>query len=280
MTAILDRQTVRDYAAWLTVREKSPGTVENYTRHVDRLAAFLAGRPLTKGGLMAWKQELQARGYRPATVNAMIVSVNGYLKWAGLAELRLTTLRVQRCFFREEGRVLSRADYEKLVETALARGKTRLALVMETLCATGIRVSELRYISLEAVCRGRADIRLKGKIRTILIPGKLCKKLKKYAEKQKIASGELFRTGGGASLGRRQIWQEMKGLCELAGVAAGKVFPHNLRRLFARCFYRVCRDLSHLADTLGHSSVETTRLYLAISADQASRTLDRLGLVT
>ena len=151
---------------------------------------------------------------------------------------------------------------------------------METICATGIRVSEVRYLTVEAARLGRAEIRLKGKIRTILLPGKLCRKLLKYARKNKTASGEIFLTRNGTSLSRRQIWAEMKALCAKAGVEASKVFPHNLRHLFAITFYRVCRDIVRLADVLGHSSIETTRIYLVTSGEEHAKLLDRLRLVT
>jgi len=150
---------------------------------------------------------------------------------------------------------------------------------METICSTGIRVSELQYITMEAISAGRAEIALKGKIRTILIPSKLCRKLKQYAQKQKISSGEIFVTKSGRSLSRRQIWREMKWLCKKAGVAASKVFPHNLRHLFATVFYRVCRDIVKLADVLGHSSIETTRIYLLSSGLEHALQLEKLGLI-
>ncbi len=280
MSHCFDSQSIACFAAFLQSEEKSCGTVENYTRHLRRLAVFLHGEPLSKDALLNWKNTLQEQGFRPSTVNAMIVSVNTYLRWAGLEGYRLKTLRVQRQMFRAEARALSRADYDRLVERARQTDRHRLALVMETICATGIRVSELPYITLEAAQKSRADIRLKGKIRTILLPEKLCRKLKKYAQKQKIVSGEIFLTRNGTRLSRKQIWAEMKRLSGDTKIAAGKVFPHNLRRLFARTFYKASRDLSHLADLLGHSSIETTRIYLAVTADEAVRRLDRLGLVT
>ena len=150
---------------------------------------------------------------------------------------------------------------------------------MEAVCATGIRVSEVRYLTIQAARRGRAEIAMKGKVRAILLPGKLCRKLLKYARKQNIASGEIFLTRGGASLSRKQIWAEMKALCGRAGVSPAKVFPHNLRHLFARAFYKVSRDVAKLADVLGHSSIETTRIYLASTGAEHIRTLERLHLI-
>ena len=189
-------------------------------------------------------------------------------------------LKIQRRLFRSTGRELTKDEYTRLVETAQSLGKTRLALLIETICATGIRVSEVKYITAEALRAGRADISLKGKIRTVLLPGKLCRKLQKYAKKQKITSGEIFLTRSGKGVSRRQIWAEMKGLCKDAGVAPTKVFPHNLRHLFARTFYRVSRDVAKLADVLGHSSIETTRIYLISTGAEHVRQLDRLGLIS
>ena len=181
--------------------------------------------------------------------------------------------------FRSTARDLTREDYTRLVETAQALGKDRLALLIETICATGIRVSEVRYITVEAARAGQTTISLKGKLRTILLPGKLCRKLLKYARKKKIASGEIFLTRSGRGLSRRQIWAEMKALCDRAGVERSKVFPHNLRHLFARTFYRACRDVAKLADVLGHSSIETTRIYLISTGAEHARQMAKLGLV-
>ena len=182
--------------------------------------------------------------------------------------------------FRDAARDLTRADYERLLDAAEHTGQRRLALVMETLCGTGIRVSELRYITVDAARRGRADISLKGKIRTILIPRKLSKKLLAYAKSESISSGEVFRTRTGRALSRRQIWFELKQLCRAAGIAASRVFPHNFRHLFAQTFYRATRDIAKLADVLGHSSIETTRIYLVSTGEEHQRQLERLGLVS
>ena len=197
----------------------------------------------------------------------------------GWQELHLKAIRLQRSFFRSNGRELTREEYEKLVEAACRKGDEQLALLMETICATGIRVSEVQYITMEAAKRGRTDIFLKGKIRTILLPEKLCRKLLKYAQKHKTASGEIFLTRSGRSLSRRQIWAEMKQLCRYAGVEPGKVFPHNFRHLFATIFYRACKDIVRLADVLGHSSIETTRIYLTTSGAEHAQQLNRLGLI-
>ena len=212
---------------------------------------------------MAWKKYLQREeNYSPSTINASLAALNYLFNFLGWTDCCTHYLKIQRRLFRETGRELDRIDYEKLIAAALGLGRERIALVMETICATGIRVGEVRYITVKAVRAGSATISLKGKIRTILLPGKLCKKLLKYARKQKITSGEIFLTGGGKPMSRCQIWAEMKRVCKAAGVDSSKVFPHNLRHLFATVYYRIYQDIVKLADILGHSSVETTRIYL------------------
>ena len=209
----------------------------------------------------------------------MLAAVNGLFRFLGWG-IRVKFLKVQRRLFRDQSRELAREEYDLLVDTARDGGKERLALLMEAVCATGVRVSEVKYLTVEAAQCGRAEIALKGKIRMILLPNKLCRKLLKYARKQKIASGEIFLTRSGRSLSRRQIWAEMKQLCKATGVASEKVYPHNLRHLFARTFYQACKDIARLADVLGHSSIETTRIYLVTTGAEQVRQLDRLGLVS
>jgi len=272
-------ERIQAYARDLYENEKSAGTVEKYLRDVYAFAAWLEERSLNKEAVIAWKGHLRTAGYAPSTINSMLIAVNQFFRFQGWEELRVKTLRLQRQIFRSRDRELTKEEYVRLIETAHALGRERLALLMETICATGIRVSEVRYITVEAVQAGRAEIALKGKIRTILLPGKLRRKLLKYAKKQKTTSGEIFLTRNGKGLSRRQIWAEMKAICKQAGVAASKVFPHNLRHLFARTFYRICRDVVQLADVLGHSSVETTRIYLASSGMEHVRRMDRLGLI-
>lgn len=269
---------MRHFAQSLQDQELAPGTIEKYLRDVRAFAAWLNGRPVTRE-TAAWKAHLCARRYAPVTANSMLAALNSLFRFLGWEDCRVKALKIQRRLFRDESRDLSRAEYDRLLRTARRLGQDRLALVMETICSTGIRVSEVRYITVEAVRRGRADIALKGKIRTILLPGKLCRKLLQYAREQKTASGAIFRTRSGSPLNRRQIWAAMKRLCEQAGVASSKVFPHNLRHLFAATFYRVNKDLTQLADLLGHSSIETTRIYLVSSGAEHSRQLERLGLI-
>ena len=261
-------------------QEHSPGTVDKYLRDTEAFARWLGGRQASRELAAAWKEHLLEAGYAPATINSMLAALNGLFRFLGWEDCRVKLLKIQRRLFRNPARELTREEYDRLLETAHAQGRERLALLMETLCATGIRVSEVRYLTVEAVKLGRADIALKGKVRTILIPNKLCRKLLKYARQQKTVSGEIFLTRNGTSLGRRQIWFELKRLCAAAGVEPSKVFPHNLRHLFALTFYRAYKDVVRLADVLGHSSIDTTRIYLAASGTECSRQLERLGLVT
>ena len=259
--------------------EYAPGSIEKYLRDLTAFQHWLAGRTVTQREIAAWKEYLHSLGCRSETVNTKLSALNRFFAFQGWSGLRARYYRIQRRFFRSTEREMTREDYGRLLSTAEGMGKTRLALLMETICATGIRVSEVKYITLEALRAGRAEISLKGKVRTILIPGKLCRKLERYAKKQNIATGEIFLTRRGKGLSRRQIWAEMKALCARAGVAASKVFPHNLRHLFARTFYRASRDVAQLADVLGHSSIETTRIYLLSTGANHTRQLERLGLI-
>ena len=272
-------QQLTTFARHLRQAERSPGTIENYLRHVRAFAAWLAGRPVTKEAAADWKEYLLDKGYCPSTINAMLGGLNRFFAFAGWIECQVKSLRLQRQLFRDDSKELTRAEYDRLIAAAHALGRERLALLMETICATGIRVSEVKYLTVETVECGRAEIALKGKIRTILIPGKLRKKLLKYAHKNKTASGEIFLTRNGKGMSRKQIWAEMKAICEKAGVAPSKVFPHNLRHLFAQTFYKVCRDVAKLADVLGHSSIETTRIYLISTGAEHASLLERLRLV-
>lgn len=268
------------FRQWLLEEEREPATIEKYLREVESFAAWMEGQSVSKEQVTKWKAHLTSSGYQPGTVNGKISALNKFFTFLGWSDCRIKYLRIQWRVFRNIDRELTREEYHHLLETAQEMGRERLALLIETICATGIRVSEVKYIIVESACTGRAEISLKGKIRTILLPGKLCRKLRKYAKKRKIASGEIFLTRSGRSLSRRQIWAEMKALCAKAGVERSKVFPHNLRHLFARLFYRVCRDVVKLADVLGHSSIETTRIYLISTGAEHAKQLERLGLVS
>ena len=278
-TRSITEEWVTSFGQYLRQEERSAGTIEKYLRDVRAFAAWLGGTPLTKETAALWKGGLLDQGCTPGTVNSKLAAINKFFSFAGWAEFRVKPLKIQRRLFRDDSRELTRAEYLRLLETAHALGRERLALLMETICATGIRVSEVQNITVEAARRGKTEIALKGKIRTILLPGKLCRKLLKYARKRQIASGKIFLTKGGRGMSRGQIWAEMKALCQEAGVAASKVFPHNLRHLFARTFYKAYRDVAKLADVLGHSSLETTRIYLISTGAEHAVMLEGLHLL-
>ncbi|MBQ3199042.1 MAG: tyrosine-type recombinase/integrase [Firmicutes bacterium] len=269
-----------EFAVYLQDEERSEGTVEKYLRDVRHFIEWAGGRQINKQAVGEWKEHLIAMGYQPVTVNSMLAAINTLCNFMGWDDCRVKYLKIQRKVFRDKSRELTRNDYTQLLAAAEKNGQNRLHLLLETICATGIRVSEVRYITVEALRQGKAEVSLKGKTRTILLPGKLCKKLLQYAQKQKIASGEIFLTKSGKSLNRKQIWAEMKRLCKSCGVEAGKVFPHNLRHLFARTFYQVCKDVVRLADVLGHSSIDTTRIYLISTGAEHAKVMARLGLIS
>ena len=276
---IMTAEHLSAYGYYLKQEERAPATLEKYLRDIRAFAAWLGDSPVSREAVTGWKEYLLAQGRAPVTVNGALAALNGLFRFLGW-DCRIKFLKIQRRLFRDQSRELTRTEYEQLIRTAEAQGKHRLALLMEAICATGVRVSEVKYLTVEAARAGCAEISLKGKIRTILLPGKLCRRLLKYAKKQKIASGEIFLTKSGKGMSRRQIWAEMKRLCAAAGVEPSKVFPHNLRHLFATAFYRACKDIAKLADVLGHSSIETTRVYLVTSGAEHRRQLDRLGLVS
>ena len=277
---IMISEQMASFRAYLQDEERSEATVEKYLCEVTQFAAWLNDTEVTKSAVAEWKEHLLTSGYEPSTVNGKLTALDRFFDFMGWPDCKVKHLKLQRRLFRDDSRELTKTEYERLIATAEEMGKERLSLLMEAICGTGIRVSEVQYLTIEAAQQGKVEIYLKGKVRTILIPGKLCKKLLKYAKKHKIASGEIFLTRGGNSLSRKQIWADMKDLCKKAGVAPSKVFPHNLRHLFARTFYRVCRDVAKLADVLGHSSIETTRIYLISTGAEHAKTMDMLRLVS
>ena len=275
----LTQREFDQFEDYLRHDEREESTIEAYLRSLTRFAEWADGRAVTKELVMEWKAALAESGYRPISVNAMLAAVNKFFTCMGREDCKVKYLKLQRQMFRKSEKDLSKEEYQRLVQAAHEKGDLRMELILETICATGIRVGELKYITVEAVRAGVAEIALKGKIRTILLPHRLCRKLQKYAKQQKIASGKLFLTQDGLPVSRQSIWTRMKALCEAAGVERSKVFPHNLRSLFARSFYGSCHDVVRLADVLGHSSIETTRIYLMSTGKEYLRQLDKLGLV-
>lgn len=270
---------LKQFVDYLKNEERENSTIEKYLQNVQAFSNWLQEREVTKESLTSYKEHLIMKKYNPKTINGMLSAINKFFIFTGWGDIKVKYLRIQRQLFRSAGRELTKAEYMKLLNKAQELGKERLSLLMQTICGTGIRVSEVKYITVEAVKAGKAEISLKGKIRIILLLGKLCKKLLKYAKHKKITSGEIFLTRSGRGLGRKQIWAEMKALCKKAGVESGKVFPHNLRHLFARTFYKVCKDVAKLADVLGHSSIETTRIYLISTGAEHLQTLNKLQLL-
>ena len=275
----LTQREFDQFEDYLRHDEREESTIEAYLRSLTRFAEWADGRAVTKELAMEWKAALAEAGYRPISVNAMLAAVNKFFTCMGREDCKVKYLKLQRQMFRKSEKDLSKEEYQRLVQAAHEKGDLRMELILETICATGIRVGELKYITVEAVRAGVAEIALKGKIRTILLPHRLCRKLQKYAKQQKIASGKIFLTQDGLPVSRQSIWTRMKALCEAAGVERSKAFPHNLRSLFARSFYGSCHDVVRLADVLGHSSIETTRIYLMSTGKEYLRQLDKLGLV-
>ena len=271
-------ESVKQYIAYLEQEEKSEATRRQYKRDILHFLGFAGGQELTRELVLRNKEELQTK-HRASSTNVKLAALNGFFTFLGRDDLRVKRLRVQKRPFLPREKELTKAEYYRLLEAAKHRKNEKLRLLLETICGTGIRVSELKYITAEAVYQGEAVIRLKGKIRIVLISGKLKKALKKYLKKRKILSGSVFITKNGNPLDRSNIWKMMKALCKDAGVASQKVFPHNLRHLFARCFYRLDKDIARLADILGHSSINTTRLYVMSSDYEPRKRMDALGLV-
>ena len=269
---------LKSFRAELLEQERAPATIEKYMHDIRTFYSWLGNREVTPETVHEWKKSLTER-FSPGTVNGKLAALNALFTFTGWTDCRARSLKLQRRAFRDDARELTRDEFYRLVATAERLGKDRLALLLEAIGSTGVRVSEVKYFTVESARLGRAEIALKGKIRTILLPGKLCRKLLKYARKQKIASGEIFLTGSGKPINRKQIWAEMKALCKQAGVEPGKVFPHNLRHLFAQTFYRQTHDVVKLADVLGHSSLSTTRIYLISTGAEHRRELEKLKLV-
>ncbi len=271
-------QLIEKYLNHLMEEEKSVATLKKYRHDLNELHNYLQGMLLTKSILIEWKKYLIEK-YAPSTVNSMLIAVNGYLRFFSWHDLSMKLLKIQKPLFSDENKELTREEYARLVMTASKRSNARLSLILQTICATGIRVSELKFITIEAVQTGRTEISNKGKRRVIFLPQQLRKLLRKYAQKHGKISGPVFTTRTGKPLDRSNIWRDMKALCTEAKVAPEKVFPHNLRHLFARTFYSLEHDLSRLADILGHSSIVTTRIYTAESGTVHARQMGRLGLV-
>ena len=268
---------MEDFIRQLKLEEKSPYTIQKYTHDIKDFLAYTGETPVCKELAIDYKQDLIRRGYQTGTVNSMISSVNSFLRFLKLDEIRVRHIRTQQKIYCPEEKELTKAEYIRLLEAA--RPKPRLYMIIETICATGIRISELKYFTVEAVTRGEVVVSCKNKTRNILLPAKLRKKLMKYSRRQGIREGVIFRTRSGRPMDRSNIWLSMKKLCQSANVMASKVFPHNLRKLFARTFYNIEKDIAKLADLLGHSNINTTRIYIMTTSMEHRRKIDKMGLV-
>lgn len=270
---------IENYLEFLRNEEHSPDTIKQYRRDILCFFAFLDSSELTKEATLSYKEKL-GQEYQSASVNAKLSALNSFFSFIGRNDLKLKFLRIQKCAYCSAEKELSKEEYLRLLKAAKEKKNEKIYLLLQTICGTGIRVSEVKYITAEAVCRGEAVIQLKGKTRTILLPKKLQKGLKEYMYREEISAGPIFITRTGRPLDRSNIWKMMKALCRDAGVDEKKVFPHNLRHLFARCFYSIDKDIAKLADILGHSSINTTRIYIITSGEEHRRQLDTLDLVS
>lgn len=272
-------EMIVSYETNLRDEERSKATVEKYHRDLSAFFLFLPeDKRITKEEVISYKEHLTAN-YAVSSVNSMLAAVNGFLSFVGWTEYKVKPVKTQRKVFSLKEKELTKQEYFRLLEAAGKQKNERLCLLMETICSTGIRVSELCFITVESLFKGRAEVRCKGKCRTVFLPHKLCKKLKIYVRHKGLCTGSVFVTKSGKPLDRSNIWNDMKSLCERAGVSRSKVFPHNLRHLFARTYYTLEKDLGRLADLLGHSNVETTRIYTISTGAEQEKQVALLGLV-
>ena len=275
---LTDKQIVA-FTTYLQREEKSENTIEKYIRDVRAFFAYVGEAEITKEIVIAYKNQLLSESYAARSINSMLASINSLLSFLGWADLKVRSIKLQRQIYCPEEKELTKAEYMRLINTAKQKGNERLNLLIQTICGTGIRVSELQYITVEAVKCGEAVVSLKGKTRSVFIVRELQKKLLRYAAEQKITTGAIFITRSGKPMSRMNIWREMKSLCEQAVVSPQKVFPHNLRHLFARTFYGIEKDIAKLADILGHSSINTTRIYIITTGNEHRQRMENMRLI-
>lgn len=271
-------ELINKFKNHLIIEEKSQATIEKYIRDITTFMMWLAERAVDKALVVEYKNII-IESYAPASANSMLSSINSFFVYMEWYECKVKTFKIQRQIFADKDKELTKCEYEKLLRTARNKNNEKLYLLMQTICGTGIRVSELRYITKESVIRRQATINCKGKMRVVILPEKLCVALKKYANEQKIMNGSIFVSKNGKPLDRSNIWKMLKSLCEDAGVSKDKVFPHNFRHLFARTYYSIEKDVVRLADILGHSSVNTTRIYTMETGDVHRMQIQKLGLL-
>lgn len=277
MKKIKDKQ-IEEFKRYLQDEERAAATIEKYIRDVLAFCVWSAEKEIDKSVVLAYKEYL-IETYAPASVNSILSSLNSFFAFMDWHDCHVKTLKIQRQIFAKSEKELTKAEYERLLNAAQRKGNQKLYYLMQTLCNTGIRISELRYIDVNAVKSGKAVIRCKGKLRTVLLTAPLCKMLKGYLKEQNITSGSVFQTKTGKPLNRSNVWRMLKALCESAGVSKDKVFPHNFRHLFARTYYSLQKDIVRLADILGHTSINTTRIYTMESGTEHRRQMQKLGLL-
>ena len=274
----LNTDQLRQFETHLLCEERSAATVGKYLHDLRIFFAFMDGKELNKTAVLEYKSDLLNK-YAVTSANSMLAAVNAFFRFLGFYELCVKQYKIQKSAFCPEEKELTKAEYIRLIEAAKKKGNERLNLMIQTICGSGIRVSELQYITVEAVKRGEAFVNCKGKNRRIFIVAELRKKLLSYIKTQNIKSGAVFVTKNGKPVSRHNIWRDMKALCKDAGVSPSKVFPHNLRHLFARTFYGIEKDIAKLADILGHTSINTTRIYIVTTATEHKRKMENMRLI-
>ena len=276
---ILTKETITGFINHLHLEEKSANTVEKYARDVNTFVAYLNGNVVSKELVIEYKQKLIADGYAVSSINSMLAAVNSLFDYLGWIDCKVKSIKIQRQIYCPENKELSKAEYLRLVEVAERNHNQRLNMILQTICGTGIRISELQFITVEAVKSGTVEVACKGKNRVIFIVKKLKKKLLRYAAERHIKAGVIFITKSGKPVNRTNVWREMKALCKHAHVNPDKVFPHNLRHLFARTFYKLEKDIAKLADILGHSSINTTRIYIISTGYEHLKRMENMKLI-
>ena len=274
----ITKELIKNFRRYLIEEEKAAATVEKYIRDINVFADWLGEKELDKETVLIYKEKL-IKNYAPASINSVLSSLNSFFTFNEWYNLRVKNLKIQRQTFANKDNELNKEEYERLLTAAKSTGNEQLYFLMQTICSTGIRLSELCYITVESLKAQKSQINLKGNMRVVILPRELCKMLLRYSKEQKITSGSVFVSRNGKPLDRSNIWKMMKALCESAGVVRAKVFPHNLRHLFARRFYSIQKDIVRLADILGHSSVNTTRIYTMETGETHRRQIQKLGLL-
>ena len=278
MKRIIKINKINEFEIYLRNEERSAATIEKYMRDVRCFTAFIGDAAIDKQKVLDYKSKLGAE-YAVVSANSMIAAMNCFLRFCGWHDLCVKQFKMQREVYCSEEKELTRAEYVRLLEAANAKHNERLNLIIQTICGTGIRVSELQYITVETLHNGEAIVNCKGKNRRVFIVPELKKKLLRYVKEQGISTGTVFVTRGGKPVSRNSIWKDMKALCEQANVSPSKVFPHNLRHLFARTFYGIEKDIAKLADILGHASINTTRIYIVTTGAEHKRKMEHMRLI-